>query len=159
MTAAKSSTIVIGIGNIYCRDDGVGIIVAQRLKQHLLSGVAILEESGEGARLLEAWRNAAVAILVDAVHSGAPTGTIHRLNANTAHIPDKFFHHSTHAFGLAEAIELARALHQLPLRTIVYGIEGSNFGAGVGLCGPVEQAAAAVVAWVLSEIEAAGSQT
>ncbi len=42
----------------------------------------------------------------------------------------RFFHYSTHAFSVAEAVELARALDQLPSRLILYGIEGRDFSAG-----------------------------
>ena len=40
---------------------------------------------------------------------------------------------STHGFGLAEALELARALGQLPRRCIVYAIEGASFETGAPL--------------------------
>jgi hydrogenase maturation protease len=47
---------------------------------------------------------------------------------------------STHALGVAEAIELARALGRLPARLEVYAIEGARFTAGAGLSPAVEQA-------------------
>jgi hydrogenase maturation protease len=90
--------------------------------------------------------------VVDAVYSGAPPGTIHRLDASSKEIPRQFFHYSTHALGVTEAVQLARALNQLPPRLIVYGIEGKNFGAGVGLSTEVEQASIAVAARVLDEV-------
>ena len=61
-------------------------------------------------------------------------------DVHTQTIPTKFFHYSTHAFGIAEAIELARALKQLPQDLIVYGIEGKCFEAGIGLSREVEKA-------------------
>jgi hydrogenase maturation protease len=161
MNTPPASTLIIGVGNIYRSDDGVGICVVRRLREQVPSGVTILEESGEGAALLETWKGAAAVILVDAVQSGAPPGTIHRLDAHTAQIPSRFFHYSSHAISVAEAIELARALDVLPQRLLVYGIEGRNFAAGVGLSKEVEQAAAAVVAHMLDEVRAlmaAGTQ-
>jgi hydrogenase maturation protease len=47
---------------------------------------------------------------------------------------------STHAFGLHEAIELARALHRLPRRVIVFAVEGRHFEAGATPSGEVEAA-------------------
>src|SRR5215207_5591238 len=47
---------------------------------------------------------------------------------------------STHAFGVADAIELARTLGRLPARLEIYTIEGADFTAGAGLSPPVAAA-------------------
>jgi hydrogenase maturation protease len=146
------NTLVIGIGNEYRHDDTVGLIVARRLREKNLDGVKVLELSGEGAALIEAWRDAETVILVDAVHSGAAPGTIFRFAARQQSIPTTFFHYSTHAFSVAEAIELARTLNQLPSRLIVYGIEGKDFAAGEGTSPEVEQAASRVVDSITEEL-------
>ncbi len=151
MTAGPN-IVVIGIGNQYRSDDGVGIVVARRLRERFLTRITVLEESGEGAALIDSWRGATWLMLVDAVRSGAPPGTIHRLDAHAAPVPAGFFHYSTHAFSVAEAIELARSLDQLPPHVIVYGIEGENFAAGVGLSHAVEQAVEAVVERAADEV-------
>ena len=138
MTAA---VLLIGIGNIYRSDDGIGIIIARRLRKEKPAGVRIFEQTGEGAALIEAWQGAKRVLVIDAVQSGARPGTIHRLDARAQRVPAEFFHYSTHAFSLAEAIELARVLEQLPKQLIVYGIEGKNFGAGNELSPEVTAAA------------------
>ncbi len=154
----ESAIIVIGVGNAYRSDDAVGPIIIERLKamqeshHQALVGVALLEQSGEGAALMEAWRGAEAVILVDAVSSGAEPGTIHRLDAAEQKIPTDFFSYSTHAFSVAEAIEMARVLHQLPPRLIVYGIEGKTFGYGLELSPEVEQAALIVIERLLEEL-------
>jgi hydrogenase maturation protease len=63
---------------------------------------------------------------------------------------------STHGFGLAEAIELARALGGLPPRCVVYAIEGSSFEEGAALSPPVVAAAAEVARRLCGEIIALG---
>ncbi|MGO9518171.1 MAG: hydrogenase maturation protease [Candidatus Korobacteraceae bacterium] len=155
MTAVAPNIVVIGIGNEYRSDDGVGIVVARRLRERFLSKITVLEESGEGAALIDSWKGAMWVLLVDAVHSGAPAGTIHRFDARAAPIPIGFFHYSTHAFSVAEAIELARSLGQLPPHLVVYGIEGENFAAGLGLSHAVEQAVERVVEHVATEVREA----
>jgi hydrogenase maturation protease len=134
------ATLVIGVGNAYRRDDAVGLIVARRLRKLGLENVMVREASGESAALMSAWQDAQTVILVDAAQSGAAAGTLHRLDAQREPIPMPFLHSSTHAFGVAEALELARALNQLPPRVIVYAIEGQDFGAGVGLSPHVARA-------------------
>ncbi len=154
MTAAPPSVVVIGVGNEYRSDDGVGIAVARRLRVLFPTEAKIVEESGEGAALIQSWQGATWVIVVDAVRSGAPPGTIHRLDALTAPVPAGFFHYSTHAFSVAEAVELARSLGQLPPHLIVYGIEGENFAAGTRLSSAVKQAVETAVERVAEEVRA-----
>ncbi len=149
----KSPIRIIGIGNDYRHDDAAGLIVARRLKEQALDPLTIIEQSGEGAALMESWKNAEAVILIDAVHSGAKPGTIFCFDAIAQPLPTQLFHYSTHAFSLAEAVEMARALNQLPPRLIVYGIEGKNFTSGIGLSSEVNEAAQAVVARVLLEVQ------
>ncbi|HEY4930878.1 MAG TPA: hydrogenase maturation protease [Terriglobales bacterium] len=155
MTAGEPSVVIVGVGNEYRSDDGVGIAVARRLRALFPTGVTILGEGGEGTALIQAWQGATWVMLVDAVRSGAPPGTIHRLDARAASVPTGFFRYSTHAFSVAEAVELARSLDQLPPYLVVYGIEGENFAAGVELSPAVEQAAEAVVERLAEEVRAA----
>ena len=155
MRAGQPSIVIIGVGNEYRSDDGAGIAVARRLGERFPTGVTVREESGEGAALIEAWQGATWVMLVDAVRSVAPPGTVHRLDARAASVPAGFFHYSTHAFSVAEAVELARSLGQLPPHVIVYGIEGENFAVGVGLSSPVEQAVEVVVERAAEEVRGA----
>lgn len=148
----KHSIRIIGIGNQYRGDDGVGLRIAQDIKKMSPDHVTVIEQSGEGISLMDSWKDSDTVILIDAVHSGAQPGTIHRFDVHTQTIPTKFFHYSTHAFGVAEAIELARALKQLPQNLIVYGIEGKCFEAGIGLSLEVEKAVEEVMMRVKQDI-------
>ena len=152
MPPAKSGTLIIGLGNQYRRDDAVGLTVARYLKEQVPKHVRVLEASSEGASLMESWKDADAVILIDAVHSGAEPGTLHRLDAHTQPMPSEFSHCSTHAFSAAEAIELARALGQLPPRLVVYGVEGKTFESGLGLSLEVEKAVQKVVEHVLGDL-------
>ena len=145
--------LIIGIGNTYRSDDAVGIYIANSLGKKAFGYVKVLEESRDGGALMESWKDADTVILIDAVCSGGKTGTIYRFDACTQSIPTEFFHYSTHAFGVAEAIELARALKQLPQNLIVYGIEGKCFEAGIGLSPEVAKAAQEVVIRVRHDIQ------
>jgi hydrogenase maturation protease len=144
--------LIIGIGNEYRRDDAAGLVAARRLQAQLGEIVTILEQSGDGAVLMEMWKEARRVILIDAVSSGAAPGTIHRLDAKVETIPAKFFNYSTHAFGVAEAIAMATALNQLPPELVIYGIEGKSFAAGVELSMEVARAIDEVVERIKKEI-------
>jgi len=147
------STLILGVGNDYCGDDAVGLTVARRVQARVTAPVAVREATGEGAALIDAWQGVENVYLIDAVYSGGEPGTIYRFEAQTTTLPGKFFHYSTHAFSVAEAIELARALGQLPPHLVVYGIEGRNFSAGVGLSPEIDNAAAEVLSRLLREVE------
>ena len=144
--------LIIGLGNDYRGDDAVGRVLARKLQAIAGDNVRVLEESGEGVALIEAWKGGDFVILIDAVHSGGAAGTAHRFDAATQPVPGSFFHYSTHAFGVAEAVELARALNQLPPRLIVFGIEGKNFDSRVGLSPEVKVAAEEVFCRVKEEL-------
>src|SRR5713226_4196460 len=128
----QAPILVIGIGNEYRSDDGVGLVVARELRAKNLPDMLIIECNGDGAALIEAWEAASTVILIDAASSGAKPGTIYRFDASAQSIPIGFSFLSTHAFGVAEAIGLAQALQQLPPCLIVYAVEGKNFSAGIG---------------------------
>jgi len=151
--------LVIGVGNDYGGDDAAGHLVVRKLKAMEGDIVRIVEESGEGASLMEAWRGGDVAIVIDAVRSGAVPGTIHRFEAETQPIPGRLFAYSTHAFSVAEAIEMARALDQLPAELIIYGIEGNSFDPGGELSLEVRAAVDEAVQRISQEIVQRRSRT
>jgi hydrogenase maturation protease len=119
--------LVLGCGNPDRSDDAAGFLVVRRLRE---LGIKAQELGGEGLSLIDAWSSSTDVIIVDAVMSKARPGTITVWNARNSPLPVGQFRWSTHAFGVAEAIEMARALDRLPSRLIVYGIEGSRFGCG-----------------------------
>ncbi len=148
--------VVVAIGNPYRRDDAAGLAVVDRLRGRIPSGVELVSCEQEPSRLIDVCEGATTALVVDAVESGAAPGTLHRFDASHRPVPERLFRSSTHAFGVGEAIELARALGRLPARVIVYGIEGAAFGAGEGLSGPVAAAVEQVAAAVLADVHHEG---
>ena len=148
----SSRIVIIGVGNEYRGDDAIGLIAARRLREHLGPQANIRELSGEGAAVIEAMQGVDIAIIIDAAESGADPGTIFRYDASSEKIPTGHFHYSTHAFSVAEAVETARALGQLPKMVIVYGIEGKSFDYRTELSSGLDDAIDNVVDSVLSEI-------
>jgi hydrogenase maturation protease len=150
------SVLVLGVGNVWRCDDAAGLAVA-RLLAGTLPGARVLEREGEPSGLIDAWDGADALWLVDAVTSDAPPGTIHRIDVAEQELPPELFRASTHHLGLAEAVELARALGRLPGRVVFYGIEGASFDAGEGLSPEVEQALVEVADAIRKEVDACTS--
>jgi hydrogenase maturation protease len=141
--------LVVGVGNIDRGDDGVGRVVARSVRERA-PGVHVVELDGEAASLIDAMHEADRVWLIDAACSNAPPGTIHRIDCADG-VPLPAGPVSSHGFGVAEAIALARALGTLPAQCIVYAIEGTRFGVGDGASAAVLKAADAVVQRILAE--------
>jgi hydrogenase maturation protease len=148
----RRPTLVIGVGNEWRGDDAAGLLVARQLRRCGRTSFAVLEHNGEGAALMESWERWDTVVVVDAIRSGAEPGKVYRFDAISQPLPSKIRHGSTHAFSLGEAIELGRALNQLPAHLVVYAIEGQNFEAGDRLSSQVEGVISAVADRILREI-------
>jgi hydrogenase maturation protease len=143
--------LVIGVGNEFRNDDAVGINVARKLRKLNISAIQIMEDTGDGAKLIEKWKDQDVVVVVDAASSGSEPGMIYRFDAVKQKMPTQFFNYSSHNFSVAEAVEMSRTLNQLPKRLVVYGIEGKDFAQGNSVTSPVKKAAEYVLDIIVEE--------
>lgn len=144
---------IIGCGNPDRGDDAAGVLAARRLRE---LGLDAVEHTGDGAALLEAWKDAAEVILVDAAVTGAAAGTIHVWHGKKAPVEAGTLRCSTHHFGVGEALRLAATLGRLPEKLTIYGIEGKAFGVGTEPSGEVAAAVKEVVRRIAEEVKRAG---
>ena len=152
MKSILSSILLIGIGNEFRSDDGIGILVARATAERKLPGVEVIEQSGEGTALMDAWSRSDVVYVVDAVSSAAPPGAVYRIDARNKPLPNDLHPFSSHAFGVAHAVELARRLKTLPPRLILFGLGGKSFDSGKGLSPEVERSKLVVTQMIIEEI-------
>lgn len=151
-SGAVGATLVIGVGHEDRGDDGVGRRVAGRLRGRAPGTVTVIEEEGEATRLVDRLAGTESAIIIDACSSGAAAGTIQRYDVVHGPLPHGTSGMSSHGFGLAEAIELARVLGSLPRRCVVYAVEARSFELGRALSPEVAAAVDDVVERVLAEV-------
>lgn len=136
-----NKTLLIGVGNPWRRDDGIGPSLIRLLATSALPAqISLLEHHGEGLSLLDSWQGFTSVLIIDAIHARAPAGTLYCFDCIRDELPRGLFHYSSHQFGLAEAVALARTLNRLPPQLLVYGIVGTAFSHGEGLCVPVARA-------------------
>lgn len=115
---------VLGIGSPF-GDDQVGWHVVSRLKQRKKIASPRLYVAAcdrPGTQVLALMRSASAVFFIDAVMTGSTPGTLYRLeNDEIAGLSTGLL--SSHGLGLIEAIELGKALEELPRHMILYGIE------------------------------------
>jgi hydrogenase maturation protease len=147
-------TVVIGVGNPYRADDGVGPAVVGLLQQRHVEEAVLAQSLGEATELIDLWTGADLAIVVDAVLAEpAHPGRVHRL---VVHRPpaERSRAASSHGMDLGEAVELARVLDRLPGELVLYAVEVDQVGYGEGLTAPVAEAAERLASDIAAELAA-----
>ncbi|WP_133130776.1 hydrogenase maturation protease [Legionella yabuuchiae] len=143
---------VLGIGSPF-GDDQVGWHVANRLKQQIgpdSERLLITACDRPGTRILELMRSADKVFLIDAVMTGAPAGTVHYLkNEEIISFPNGL---STHGIGIIDAIEIGKALNELPKQIVLYGIEIENVSKNFKLSKIIERAIEKTVSRLIKEL-------
>lgn len=156
-----AKVLVVGIGNPDRGDDGIGPLVVRRLAGRVSKDVSIMERPGDALALIDDWSGHDTVILVDAAAPASTPGRIHRIDLLEEELPVDVSLSSTHAFGVADAVRLARALGLLPRQLIVYAIEGASFDHGAPISREVAAAFDDVVTRVaeeLMQLEAASAE-
>jgi hydrogenase maturation protease len=148
--------VVAGLGNLYRGDDGVGPLVAE-LFAGVNGGVRDVGPLAEPLDLLGRFDGADLAIVIDAVRSGAPIGTVRVLDIVVAHSGDDTSAEpavtSTHGIGLAGVLRLAVAVGRAPRRLVVVAVEGEAFDLGSAMSTAVRAAVPVALLAVTTLIE------
>jgi hydrogenase maturation protease len=147
----RTPILVAGIGNPDRGDDGVGPAVANRLHERVPPGVRVLERNGDVLALIEEWNGFFAVVVVDAAAPISRPGRVHRFDLTSRPLSVRLARSSTHGFGVAEAVELARKLDRLPRHLIAYLVEGKRFDIGASLSPGVAEAVDSVAERILAE--------
>ncbi len=140
--------LIIGYGNRDRGDDAAGILAAEQLQA---LGIPAKIHTGDPLVLLELWRGADDVILIDAVMTDAPAGTIHHWDVDQILTAEESTT-STHGLGLAQAVALAHNLGNLPAKLRLYAIDGKNFHVGDGMSEQVKRGVQQAVSRIAGEI-------
>jgi hydrogenase maturation protease len=125
-----SGVLILGIGSP-AGDDQAGWLVVDALSELGLDareGVVLAKLDRPGANLVAKFESAEHVVLIDAMQSGESVGSIRRFDQRDW--PGYRGGLSSHGFGVAEALALARELGSLPRRLDLYGIEIGSVNAG-----------------------------
>lgn len=151
------AVLVLGIGNLIMTDDGVGVRVAQRLmgEYRFPEGVTVLDGGTLGLDLLMHLEGVERLLMVDAVETGGPPGTVVRLSGEEIPmaLQTKL---SPHQVGLQDLLAVAELQGNRPAEMVLWGVQPESVELGMELSPAVAAQFDQLVEKVLAELAAWG---
>jgi len=144
--------VVIGVGNLLMKDEGIGIHVLQALQEIGLTADVELIDGGTSPDLIAYTKSGDRLILIDSAKAGSEPGAVYRfkpedLAQETTHLT------SAHELGVAQNLSLMSLLGNRPADTVIIGIEPGEIAPGLELSATLQQKLPEIVKTVLKEIQ------
>jgi len=154
---ARPRVMVLGVGNILLKDEGVGVRVVERLREAYTfpDNVELVDGGTAGLDLLPIVEGVDRLIIVDTVKTSGPPGSIYRFTPDDidVKVPYKT---SLHQIGLIEVFAIAEALDR-KVDAVIIGIEPEDMSSwGLELTPTIEAKVPEIIALVLKELDAVG---
>ena len=152
-TARIKKIVILGIGNLLLKDEGVGIHVLQALKDAPFPSDVDLEliDGGTSPNVFYLLDGADKLIIIDAVLGGGDPGSVYRFRANDVAAEDKPIL-SLHQMGLLEGLKMMEQMASEPKEAVIIGVEPKEIGWGLELSSDMQQKISQIVEVVLEEI-------
>src|SRR3990172_12155045 len=145
-------TLILGIGNILLKDEGVGVHVVKKLKEMSLpDNIEVLDGGTAGLDLVDFISNRKKLIVIDAVKAGEKPGTIYRLTEENLDIKPKAIM-SFHDIDFLDALHMSDVMSEKPEETIVIGIEPKDMSDGTELLPEIEERIPRIIEMVMKAI-------
>lgn len=160
--ARKLRVLVVGVGNILLKDEGVGVHVVRKLEELALpNDVEVIDAGTAGLDILLLHEDVERLVVIDAVRAGNKAGTIYKAHLKAGEMGKltQLFDRranskiSLHQIGLIEALAAAEKLNCAPKEIVIIGVEPGEWDYGLELTGPVARSVPEVVKKVLEEAE------
>lgn len=145
--------LVLGIGNILLQDEGLGVRTLERLTQDYCvpSSIQLVDGGVMGLDLLPYLEDLSTLLVIDAVQTGQPPGTLIRLEGDA--IPATLaLKMSMHQAGLQELLATSQLQGTAPAKVVLWGMEPANVDWGLDLSSPVAAGLDALVQAVVAEL-------
>jgi hydrogenase maturation protease len=151
-TGNPGSLLVLGLGNVLCGDDGLGVAAIEMLRSgyRVPDGVRVLDGGTLGLGLLSYIRPFDDVILVDAIEGAGPPGTFIRLEGDEVG-PAVQTRLSCHQIGVAELLDALHMLNAYPRSLSLLGLVPATLELGLGRSPPVEAQLPKLVEEIVAE--------
>ena len=144
--------LVIGIGNILLRDEGIGVRTIQRMQEiDVPDFVEIVDGSTTGIDLLDTLADGQKIIVVDAVNTAKKPGTIVKFSGMDILQPNNM-KTSLHDLGIDQALHMTCLLKCPPKKVAVIGVCPKNISPGLELSKEIEKLIPRLIDLVIAEI-------
>lgn len=150
----RCSTLVLGLGNILLRDEGVGVRVVQALERLALPpDVELFDGATAGLDLLDVLADRRKVIVIDAIAGDSAPGTVLRLTPADL-VPHPGRPVSLHEVGFVETLTMARHLGIAPAQVVVLGVKPYDIACGLDLSPEIARLVPRLMELVLAEVQA-----
>ncbi|HXN47830.1 MAG TPA: hydrogenase maturation protease [Bryobacteraceae bacterium] len=150
--SVDGAVLVLGLGNSLLGDDGAGLALLEELAAAPDPGVEYLDGGTQGLALLGRIAGRRALLIVDAVKTGAPPGTVHALRGAAAMQWLRGGATTAHESNAGELIAAAALLGVAPADIAIVGVEPERLEIGIGLTDDVRRALPEAVAQARSMI-------
>jgi hydrogenase maturation protease len=149
--------LVLGLGNVLLGDDGLGAAAVARLERNyrIPSGVQLEDGGTLGMTLLGLLAESERVILIDAVRTDSPPGTLVRIDGDKVMdaVRDRL---SPHQVGVADLLDAARLIDRYPASVTLLGLVPESIDLSIARSGAVDAKIDALVAAVVDEVQSLG---
>ena len=151
---ARAPVLVMGIGNILLRDEGVGIRVIEAMRgMHLPPGVELVDGATGGLDLIDVIAGRRKLIVIDAAQADAGPGTVFRMRPEDLAPPGEGSI-PQHEMGLLETLRAAEALGSPPNEVVIFGVQPKEVCWGLDLSDELAAVVPQVIELVIAELRA-----
>ena len=144
--------VVIGVGNLLQRDEGIGIHTVKALQEMQLPHSVTIIDGGTSPDIIACTRAGDKLIIVDAARAGGKPGAIYRLQPGDLE-DEAGATLSVHEMGLAQNLKLISLSGNEPAETVIIGIEPKVIEWGTELSPELEKKIPEIIGVVLKEID------
>jgi len=150
--------LILGVGNILLKDEGIGVHVVKKLKESPLPvNVEVLDGGTAGLDLVDFIAGRKKLIVIDAVKAGDKPGTIYRLTEKNLSIKPKAIM-SFHEIDFLDALHMSEVMAEKPEETIVIGIEPKDMSDGTELSPEIKERIPSIIEVVMKELKNGNNQ-
>jgi hydrogenase maturation protease len=149
--ASTGKILVVGIGNLLYRDEGIGVHVVQEMeKMKLPEMIEVLDIGTSTMDLISYLKGVERLIVIDAMKAGGDPGTVYKCNPEDL-LPKNEGPISLHEIGLLETLNMAKKM-EMEIETVIIGVEPKVFDWGIELTEEVKNRIPFIIEAVLKEI-------
>ena len=151
---AKDRKVVLGLGNTLSRDEGLGVFALEPLRARLAGceEIELLDGGVLGMSLLPLVESCSHLLVLDAVDTGAPPGTVTELSREEIPLFARL-KLSLHQLGFQEVLKFASVRGNLPERLGLVGAQPADMSVGVGLSPGIEAVLPEIAARAVAVLE------